>query len=44
MKGKVMVEMKCVFCLEFLNCIDEIIVFYLLEKFYLVEIVKLMVD
>ncbi|WEZ08760.1 ATP-dependent protease ATP-binding subunit ClpC [Priestia flexa] len=44
MKGKVMSEMKRAFRPEFLNRIDEIIVFHSLEKPHLAEIVKLMAD
>ncbi|TYR78491.1 ATP-dependent Clp protease ATP-binding subunit [Priestia megaterium] len=44
MKGKVMNEMKRAFRPEFLNRIDEIIVFHSLEKQHLAEIVKLMAD
>ncbi|AKP75126.1 MULTISPECIES: ATP-dependent protease ATP-binding subunit ClpC [Priestia] len=44
MKGKVMAEMKRAFRPEFLNRIDEIIVFHSLEKPHLAEIVKLMAD
>ncbi|MFP7737633.1 ATP-dependent protease ATP-binding subunit ClpC [Priestia aryabhattai] len=44
MKGKVMAEMKRAFRPEFLNRIDEIIVFHSLEKSHLAEIVKLMAD
>lgn len=44
MKDKVMGELKCVFRLEFINWIDEIIVFYLFEKKYFIEIVLLMFD
>ncbi|MBM7704995.1 ATP-dependent protease ATP-binding subunit ClpC [Metabacillus iocasae] len=44
MKGKVMTELKKAFRPEFLNRIDEIIVFHSLEKKHLAEIVKLMAD
>ncbi|MED3945020.1 ATP-dependent protease ATP-binding subunit ClpC [Priestia megaterium] len=44
MKGKVMAEMKRAFRPEFLNRIDEIIVFHSLEKPHLAEIVKLMAN
>ncbi|MFD5852875.1 ATP-dependent protease ATP-binding subunit ClpC [Cytobacillus pseudoceanisediminis] len=44
MKGKVMEEMKKSFRPEFLNRIDEIIVFHALEKRHLQEIVSLMSD
>ncbi|MDF2036778.1 ATP-dependent protease ATP-binding subunit ClpC [Bacillus sp. CMF12] len=44
MKGKVMEEMKKSFRPEFLNRIDEIIVFHALEKKHLQEIVTLMSD
>ncbi|AND37729.1 MULTISPECIES: ATP-dependent protease ATP-binding subunit ClpC [Cytobacillus] len=44
MKGKVMEEMKKSFRPEFLNRIDEIIVFHALEKKHLQEIVSLMSD
>ncbi|WP_110114950.1 ATP-dependent protease ATP-binding subunit ClpC [Bacillus sp. CGMCC 1.16541] len=44
MKGKVMTELKKAFRPEFLNRIDEIIVFHSLEKKHLSEIVKLMAD
>ncbi|WP_071396742.1 ATP-dependent protease ATP-binding subunit ClpC [Bacillus tuaregi] len=42
MKGKVMEELKKAFRPEFLNRIDEIIVFHALEKKHLKEIVSLM--
>ena len=41
MKGKVMEELKKAFRPEFLNRIDEIIVFHSLEKKHLKEIVAL---
>lgn len=44
MKGKVMEEMKKSFRPEFLNRIDEIIVFHALEKKHLQQIVSLMSD
>ncbi|OMP67974.1 ATP-dependent protease ATP-binding subunit ClpC [Domibacillus epiphyticus] len=44
MKGKVMDELKRAFRPEFLNRIDEIIVFHALEKKHLKEIVSLMTD
>ena len=44
MKGKVMEELKKAFRPEFLNRIDEIIVFHSLEKKHLKEIVSLMAD
>ncbi|MCH1626129.1 ATP-dependent protease ATP-binding subunit ClpC [Fredinandcohnia quinoae] len=44
MKDKVMTELKKAFRPEFLNRIDEIIVFHSLEKKHLKEIVTLMVD
>ena len=44
MKGKVMEELKKAFRPEFLNRIDEIIVFHSLEKKHLKEIVALMAD
>ena len=44
MKGKVMEELKRAFRPEFLNRIDEIIVFHSLEKAHLKEIVTLMSD
>ncbi|MGM7637223.1 MULTISPECIES: ATP-dependent protease ATP-binding subunit ClpC [unclassified Bacillus (in: firmicutes)] len=44
MKGKVMEELKRAFRPEFLNRIDEIIVFHALEKKHLKEIVTLMSD
>lgn len=44
MKGKVMEELKRAFRPEFLNRIDEIIVFHSLEKKHLKEIVTLMAD
>ncbi|KSU57397.1 ATP-dependent Clp protease ATP-binding subunit ClpC [[Bacillus] enclensis] len=44
MKGKVMEELKRAFRPEFLNRIDEIIVFHSLEKDHLKEIVTLMSD
>ncbi|WP_251553852.1 ATP-dependent protease ATP-binding subunit ClpC [Neobacillus muris] len=44
MKGKVMEELKKAFRPEFLNRIDEIIVFHALEKKHLVEIVTLLSD
>jgi ATP-dependent Clp protease ATP-binding subunit ClpC len=44
MKGKVMEELKKAFRPEFLNRIDEIIVFHALEKKHLREIVTLMAD
>lgn len=44
MKDKVMTELKKAFRPEFLNRIDEIIVFHSLEKQHLKEIVTLMVD
>ncbi|MGP7819245.1 ATP-dependent protease ATP-binding subunit ClpC [Niallia sp. 01092] len=44
MKGKVMDELKRAFRPEFLNRIDEIIVFHSLEKKHLQEIVSLMAD
>ncbi|PLR84805.1 ATP-dependent Clp protease ATP-binding subunit ClpC [Bacillus canaveralius] len=44
MKGKVMEELKKAFRPEFLNRIDEIIVFHALEKPHLKEIVSLMSD
>lgn len=44
MKGKVMDELKKAFRPEFLNRIDEIIVFHSLEKKHLKEIVSLMVE
>jgi ATP-dependent Clp protease ATP-binding subunit ClpC len=44
MKGKVMEELKRAFRPEFLNRIDEIIVFHSLEKEHLKEIVSLMSD
>jgi ATP-dependent Clp protease ATP-binding subunit ClpC len=44
MKGKVMEELKKAFRPEFLNRIDEIIVFHALEKKHLREIVTLMSD
>jgi len=44
MKGKVMEELKKAFRPEFLNRIDEIIVFHSLEKKHLKQIVSLMSD
>src|SRR5699024_3515021 len=44
MKGKVMSELKNAFRPEFLNRIDEIIVFHSLEKKHLKEIILLMVE
>lgn len=44
MKGKVMGELKRAFRPEFINRIDEIIVFHSLEKKHLTEIVSLMSD
>jgi ATP-dependent Clp protease ATP-binding subunit ClpC len=44
MKGKVMEELKKAFRPEFLNRIDEIIVFHALEKKHLQEIVTLLSD
>ena len=44
MKGKVMDELKKAFRPEFLNRIDEIIVFHTLEKKHIKEIVTLMVE
>ena len=44
MKGKVMEELKRAFRPEFLNRIDETIVFHSLEKNHLTEIVTLMAD
>jgi ATP-dependent Clp protease ATP-binding subunit ClpC len=44
MKGKVMEELKKAFRPEFLNRIDEIIVFHALEKKHLKQIVSLMSD
>lgn len=44
MKGKVLDELKRAFRPEFLNRIDEIIVFHALEKKHLKEIVTLMAD
>jgi ATP-dependent Clp protease ATP-binding subunit ClpC len=44
MKGKVMDELKKAFRPEFLNRIDEIIVFHSLEKQHLKQIVRLMAD
>merc|ERR1712093_626959 len=44
MKGKVMNELKKAFRPEFINRIDEIIVFHALEKKHLKEIVSLMSD
>lgn len=44
MKGKVMEELKRAFRPEFLNRIDETIVFHALEKSHLTEIVTLMAD
>ncbi|MGC8230630.1 ATP-dependent protease ATP-binding subunit ClpC [Pseudobacillus badius] len=44
MKGKVMEELKRAFRPEFINRIDEIIVFHALEKKHLKEIVTLMAD
>ncbi|NHM33345.1 ATP-dependent protease ATP-binding subunit ClpC [Neobacillus terrae] len=44
MKGKVMEELKKAFRPEFLNRIDEIIVFHALERKHLQEIVTLMSD
>ncbi|MGG3737130.1 ATP-dependent protease ATP-binding subunit ClpC [Aeribacillus pallidus] len=44
MKGKVMEELKKAFRPEFLNRIDEIIVFHSLEKEHLKQIVTLMAD
>lgn len=44
MKSKVMDEMKKTFRPEFLNRIDETIVFHSLEKKHMKEIVKLMID
>ena len=44
MKGKVMEELKKAFRPEFLNRIDEIIVFHSLEKKHLKEIVTLMTE
>lgn len=44
MKGKVMEELKKAFRPEFLNRIDEMIVFHALEKKHLKEIVTLMSD
>ncbi|MBU8640295.1 MULTISPECIES: ATP-dependent protease ATP-binding subunit ClpC [Bacillus] len=44
MKGKVMGELKRAFRPEFINRIDEIIVFHSLEKKHLKEIVSLMSD
>lgn len=37
-------ELKNLFCLEFLNCVDDIIVFYKLIKEELKEIVIMMVN
>ncbi|MCW3491430.1 ATP-dependent Clp protease ATP-binding subunit [Dethiobacter alkaliphilus] len=44
MKGKVMDELKRTFRPEFLNRIDEVIVFHPLEEEHLTEIVELMLD
>jgi ATP-dependent Clp protease ATP-binding subunit ClpC len=44
MKGKVMEELKKAFRPEFLNRIDEIIVFHALERKHLEEIVTLLSD
>ena len=44
MKGKVLEELKKAFRPEFLNRIDEMIVFHSLEKKHLQEIVHLMID
>jgi ATP-dependent Clp protease ATP-binding subunit ClpC len=44
MKGKVMDELKKAFRPEFLNRVDEIIVFHSLEKQHLKEIVTLMIE
>ncbi|SDZ62280.1 ATP-dependent Clp protease ATP-binding subunit ClpC [Evansella caseinilytica] len=44
MKGKVMSELKKAFRPEFLNRIDEIIVFHSLEKEHIQQIVSLMAD
>lgn len=44
MKGKVMDELKKAFRPEFLNRIDEIIVFHALEKQHLAQIVNLMAE
>ena len=44
MKGKVMEELKKAFRPEFLNRIDETIVFHALEKKHLKEIVTLMAN
>ncbi|NMD72690.1 ATP-dependent Clp protease ATP-binding subunit [Bacillus sp. DNRA2] len=44
MKGKVMEELKKAFRPEFLNRIDEIIVFHALERIHLNQIVTLMAD
>jgi len=44
MKSKVMEEMKKTFRPEFLNRIDETIVFHSLEKKHMKDIVKLMID
>lgn len=44
MKGKVMEELKKAFRPEFLNRIDEIIVFHALEKPHLAQIVNLMAE
>lgn len=44
MKAKVMDELKKAFRPEFLNRIDEIIVFHALEKPHLQQIVRLMID
>ncbi len=44
MKGTVMYELKKAFRQEFFNRIDEIIVFHLLEKKHIQEIVTLMVN
>jgi ATP-dependent Clp protease ATP-binding subunit ClpC len=44
MKGKVMTELKKAFRPEFLNRIDEIIVFHALEKDHLKQIVTLMAE
>ena len=44
MKGKVMEELKKAFRPEFLNRIDEIIVFHIIEKKHIQEIVTLMAN
>jgi len=44
MKGKVLEELKKVFRPEFLNRIDELIVFHALEKKHLKEIISLMTE